>query len=271
MYLQVDRVNLLGCQTASSQLDTLTGLVDVTPEGLPSIFFIEPDPSIAFLAQDIQPMPSIQLTQDRHRAKFAVSDQENSCSARDQLTDISQQSQLLTVTAVSFDMFDPGPGNRDGPFSICQTNDQQLMPKANLGAIYDQPDFSDVPELSFQPPPSDGLVPFPHSDGGIIQQPAQSSGGAQQPGRTRDLSGNAAQTHRPALIDPYHQPGKIAGLGDTLPRSQFLNSAIPCIIEVVDRHRITPFLKWFRKTNFSGEFMPINYSVVNSVRWLEKN
>jgi len=30
---------------------------------------------------------------------------------------------------------------------------------------------------------------------------------------------------------------------------------------VVDRHWVTPFLKWFRKTYFSGESVPINYSV----------
>jgi hypothetical protein len=64
------------------------------------------------------------------------------------------------------------------------------------------------------------------------------------------------------LIDPNDQPDNIANLGDPLPGSQFLNSAIPGIIEAVDRHRVTPFLKWFRKTNSSGEFLPINYSFV---------
>jgi hypothetical protein len=136
------------------------------------------------------------------------------------------------------------------------------MPKANLAAIDDQTDFSQMPDLSFQPLSSNGCVPFPYSDGGVIQQPAQSPGGTQQLGWTGDLPGNPAQTYRPALIDPSDQPDNIADLGDTLPRSQFLNSAIPCIIEVVDRHWFTPFLKWFRKTNFSGETMPINYSVV---------
>jgi hypothetical protein len=31
---------------------------------------------------------------------------------------------------------------------------------------------------------------------------------------------------------------------------------------VVDRHWVTPFLKWLRQTNFSGEFVPINYSFI---------
>jgi hypothetical protein len=136
------------------------------------------------------------------------------------------------------------------------------MPKANLAAIDDQTDFSQMSELSFQPLSSDGFVPFPNSDGGVIQQPAQSPGGTQQLGWTGDLPGNAAQTYRPALIDTRDQPDHIADLGNPLPGSQFLNSAIPCIIQVVDRHWFTPFLKWFRKTNSSGETMSINYSVV---------
>src|SRR3990170_6434533 len=100
---QVGRVNLLGGQTASSQPDALTGLAEVTTEGLPATFFIEPDPSIAFLAQGIEPTPFVQLAQDRHSAKFAVSDQENGCTSGDQLEHIGQQSQLLMGTAVSSD------------------------------------------------------------------------------------------------------------------------------------------------------------------------
>ncbi len=46
-------------------------------------------------------------------------------------------------------IFDPGPGDRDGWFSLCQANDEQLMPKANLGAIDDQTDFAQVAQLEF--------------------------------------------------------------------------------------------------------------------------
>src|SRR4030065_2269251 len=214
MHQQVDRVDLLGGQTASSQPDTLTRPVDVTTEGLPTTLFVEPDPSIGFLAQNIEPMPAIQLAQDRHSAEFAVSDQKNSRSNRDRLTHIGQQSQLLGSRAVSSDVFDPGPGNRDGSFSVCQANDQQLMTKANLGAIDDQPNFSHVPELCSQPLPGDGLVPFSYADGRVVQKSAQPSGSAQQLGWAGYLPCNAAQMHRPALIDPDDQPDEIADLGD---------------------------------------------------------
>jgi hypothetical protein len=136
------------------------------------------------------------------------------------------------------------------------------MSKADLSAIHDQTDFSKVPQLSFQPTSSNRLVPFPHSDGWIIQQPAQAPGSREQLGWSRDISGNTAQTNRPALKNPYHQPDKGAHLGDPLVRSQFHYSAFPGIIKTVGRHWITPFLKRFRKTNFSGESLPINYSVV---------
>src|SRR3989304_405856 len=207
MHQQVDRINFTGGQITSSQPETLTGLVDVTTEGLPSAFFIEPDARITFLTQDIEPMPSIQLAQDRHRAEFAVSDQKNSRSSRDQLPYVGQQSQLLSSAAVSSDMLDPGPGDRDGSFSVCQTDDQQLVPKANLSAVDDQAYLSQMPVLSCQPLSGDRFVPFPHSNGRIGQQPAQPSSGAQQLGGAGDLPPTPAPTHRAALVDP-HETGR---------------------------------------------------------------
>jgi hypothetical protein len=136
------------------------------------------------------------------------------------------------------------------------------MPKADLSAVYDQADFSQILELGLQPQPSDGLVPFSHSDGRVIQQPAQAPDRTQQLGWTWDLPRNPAQAHRPALIDTDDQPGKIANLGISLSRTQFLNSMFPGNIEVVDWHWITPLLKRFRKTIFGGGFVPINYSFV---------
>ena len=73
-------------------------------------------PCIAFLAQDKEPMPLIQLVQDSYCAKFVVSDQENSCLCGEQGTHIGQQSQMLMGACVSSNVIDPGPGNRDGSF-----------------------------------------------------------------------------------------------------------------------------------------------------------
>jgi hypothetical protein len=127
-------------------------------------------------------------------------------------------------------MIEPGPSNGDGSLPVSQTNDQQLMGKANLGAIDYQPDFTQAAVLSFQPLPSDGLVPFSYSDRWIGQQSAQAPGGAQQLCLTRHLTSDAAQTYRPALKNPHHKPGKIPYLGDPLLRSQFHDSLFPGMI-----------------------------------------
>jgi hypothetical protein len=64
---------------------------------------------------------------------------------------------VFISTAVSFDLSDPGPGKGDGSFSVSKTDHQQLIPKANLGTVYDQSDFSQMSELHLQPLSSDGL------------------------------------------------------------------------------------------------------------------
>jgi hypothetical protein len=48
IHQQVDRVDLLGCQTNLAQPDTLTGLLDKAAKGSPTAFFIEPDPVSLF-------------------------------------------------------------------------------------------------------------------------------------------------------------------------------------------------------------------------------
>src|SRR4030066_78547 len=257
---QTDRINFFDGQITCPQPETFARLVDETVEGLPTVAFIGPDPGITFLTQDIEPMPLIQLSQDRHRAKFAVADHENGCSTGDQLANIRQQSQLFLSPAVSSDLFDPGPDNGDGSFSVSQADHQQLMTKTNLSAIPDQANFSQVPELSFQPFSSNGFIPFTHSNSGIIQQPAQSSRSAQQPGRARNLPGNTAKAHRSALIDTYDQPDKITDLSYALSRSQFHNSSKPGIIEVVGWHWVSPLLEWLFTTKSSAESIPTNYS-----------
>jgi hypothetical protein len=65
-----------------------------------------------------------------------------------------------------------------------------------------------------------------------------------------------------APVDTDHQPHKVAKLCDPGIGSLFTNLAYQCMIELVDRHWVTPFLKWFRKTYFIGESMSINYSFV---------
>ena len=79
---------------------------------------------------------------------------------------------------------------------------------------------------------------------------------------TRNLPGNLAQMHRTTFVNPDNQPDKIAYLGNPLIRSQYTNLLNPGMIECVDRHWVTPFLKWSFETYFSGEPVPINLSFV---------
>ena len=254
MKQQIDWIDLFDGQVAPTQPHTLTGLVDIAPEGLPIAALAEPDTGVGFLAQNIEPMPLIQLSQDGHRAKFAISDQKDGCPNRDQAANVSQQGDLLDRTAVSSNMFDPGSGDGDCSFAIRQTDDQQLMSKANLGAIYNQTDLSQVAKLGFQPQPGDRLIPFPYSNGRVVQQSAHATGGAQQLGSAGDLASNPAQTHRPALVDASHQPSKIAYLGNPLFGSRFLNPLKPGMIEPVDRRDDPPVCEFCGKNYFNRDF-----------------
>ncbi len=65
-----------------------------------------------------------------------------------------QQSQLVNDGRMPFDLLDPNPDNGDSSLAIGQTDNQQLMPKANPGGIYDQMNLAQMPELAFQPLPA---------------------------------------------------------------------------------------------------------------------
>ena len=251
---QMGWINLLGRQIALTQPNTSPRLIDITSEGLPSATLIEPDACVSFLAQNIEPMPAIQLSQDGHRAKFAVSDQKGGSSNRDQAANISQQGQLFSGTTVSSSVFDPGPGDWDGSFAISQTDDQQLVSKANLRAIHNQTDLSQIAELGFQPLSCNWLVPLPNSDSSVVQQPAQAAGGAQQLGRPGNLASDPAQANRTTLINPDKQPDKVAYLCDPLSRSQFLNPLKPGMIEPVDRRDDPPVCEFCGKNYFNRDF-----------------
>ena len=76
----------------------------------------QPHEIIGTLAQNIPPMPAIELFKHRNVAKFGVSDQKNGCCiARNELMDISQQSQLFPHRAVASVVPHPGPGDGQGP------------------------------------------------------------------------------------------------------------------------------------------------------------
>ena len=152
--------------------------------------------------------------------------------------------------------------NRDGSFAVGQTDDQQLMSGANLGAIDEQADLAQMSILGCQPLPGDGLVPTPYPDGWITQEPSHASDGAQQLGFSRNFPGNLAQGYRSALVDPHQQPDEVSHLRDPLSRSQFPNSSNPCMILAVDRHRSPPGQVLCDNSTLTGVCEPINYSFV---------
>jgi hypothetical protein len=207
---------------------------------------------VSFLTQDIEPTPDVQLTQDRHRAKFTVSDEKNSSTSREQGVHIRQQGQLFTSSAMSSDMLDPGPCNGNSPLSVWQTDDQQLMPKTDLGAIHNQPDLSDIAELGFQPLPGNGFIPLSHPDARITQQATQTSNSTQQLCRSRNFSGYSAQAYRSAFINTNYQHCEIADASDPLGWLELSDLHFPSIIECGDRHNIVSFFLQitFRSTNF---------------------
>jgi site-specific DNA recombinase len=248
---QVGWIDLLGCQFASPEPDTLTGPLDETAEGLPTLLRVEKNPAVAFLAQDIEPSPLIELTQDCHSTKFTVSYQENGRFGGDQLANIGQQGQLLISATVPADVFDPSPGNGNGSFSVGQTDDQQLMSKSDLSTIHDQTDLSRMSKLPLQPFPGDGFVPGPDPYGWVSQQSTKAPVYTQQLCRTGNLSGNPAQTDRTALKDPDDQPDKVASLSNALIGAQVLNSLKPGMIEMVGRHEVPPVKEFCGKNYFN--------------------
>jgi hypothetical protein len=259
---QVDPKDVVASQITAPQPEALSRLLDKAAEGLPTLFFGEAKAGIRLLAQDVEPMPTFELPQDGHSAEFTVADQENCRSSRDQAAHIGQQSQLLDSAAMPSDMRDPSPSDRDRSFAVGQTDNQQLMSAADLGAIYNQSDLAQMSKLRRQPLPGDRLVPDPYPDGWIIQEPTQPTNRAQELRFSWNFPSYLAQGHRSALVDPYQQPGKVSHLRNPLSRPQFPNSLNPCMILAVDRHCSPPDMVLCLNSTLPGVGVPINYYFV---------
>ena len=221
-----------------------------------------------FLTQNIIPTPLIQLPQDFHRPELAIPDQQHRNPSGQQAVDITQQRQLPLRGTVSLDVAYPGPGNWDGAVAISQTDHQELVGGPHFGSIHNQAHLLKRTGLGLDPLLGDGFIPFPYLDSWIIQKPAQAAGQTGQFGCSWYFSRNSAQTDRTALMDPHQQPNEVANLGDTLGGTQFPNPSNLGMIEGVDRHTDTPWVKGFAKIHFTWDPMPINYFVVKSVRSL---
>jgi hypothetical protein len=90
---------------------------------------------------DILPSPGFQLLDDFYRAELTISYQQDRGARGNQPPDVGQQSQLLDGGTVASGGLDPHPGDGNGSSAESQADGQQLMSKADLGPIGNQPDF----------------------------------------------------------------------------------------------------------------------------------
>jgi hypothetical protein len=134
--------------------------------------------------------------------------------------------------------FDPSPGKRDGTLTVGNGHDQQLMPKANFAAVYNQTDFFIRQMLN------DGsgywLIPRSHSDSRGVQETAQPSCQAGQASLARDLLSDLAQMDRAALVQANQKLGEVAKTGIPHTWLQLSKTLIPSMIEFADWHRSSP-------------------------------
>ena len=190
----------------------------------------------SFLAQNVVPMPGIQLFCHFHRPKFTVSHQQNGDSFGQKGLYLCQQSELSLRRAMPPNVLDPCPGNWDRYFPIRQTDNQQLMGKTNLSPIHNQPHLLKEFSLHFQPFACDWRIPITNHNRWINQQSGQALGQTEQFHFTRYLSRNSAHSNRTALVDTNYQLGKIANARYSFSRSKLSRSHNPGMIKIVDRH-----------------------------------
>src|SRR6266487_309027 len=145
---------------------------------------------------------------------------------------------------MSSNVFDPTPDNGHRSTAVGQTDHQQLMTKANLRSIHDQPHFADPLQLRLQPGLGNRFVPAAHIDRLVRQKTAQTPHRTHILRWTHDFASDPTEVHRMTMIDPDHQPDKVLNLGDPLLRPQFTNSRFPSTIGRVDRHSVL-LAKWF--------------------------
>jgi hypothetical protein len=136
------------------------------------------------------------------------------------------------------------PGNRDSTFPVSQTDDQQLMRKANFGSIHNQPYLLKTTGLTCQPAPSNRLVPISNINRRVGQKSAQALYQAEQLRFTRNFARNPAKAYRTTLMNPDDQPGEVLEAGFPFHRLQLSNSLVPSMIEIVDRHGALLILVW---------------------------
>jgi len=249
--------------------------VDHSAKALPATPLSEFDLMVSLLAQNIPPLPGLQLTDDFHGAKLAISHQQDRYTWRDQLPQIGQQSQLFGGGAMSFGAPDPGPGDGNSPAAVGNGDDQKLVVETDpsglsplgrsLGAIGDQADFAYRGGHGLKGSSGNGFIPFSHPHRWVGQETAQASGDAEQLGWAWDLVGDLGQVNRSALVDTYDQPSEGPQPGESLMRSQLLNPLKPGMIQLVGRHW-SPLWKVVSvlQNNFTG-FDPVDQTFVVKV------
>jgi site-specific DNA recombinase len=105
---------------------------------------------MAFLTQDVVPVPAFQLLQDGDSPEFAVSQQFDLGVRGQEGADIVQQSELLVSTAMALCALHPGPSDRQSPLAVAQGNHEQTVVSADFTAVGNQGDATALGGLGQQ-------------------------------------------------------------------------------------------------------------------------
>src|SRR5215207_1089163 len=112
------------------------------------------------------------------------------------------------------------------------------MLEAHLGAVHDQTHLaSQALGLAFEQAASQGLVPLPNADGGVVHESAEAPDDGGEGGLGGgDLVCDLAQMNRTSQEKAHQEPAKVANAGLAFLRTQLYQQISQATIESVDRH-----------------------------------
>ncbi len=132
----------------------------------------------------------------------------------------------------------PHPPQGNSPLAVGQADQQQLMPRPHLAAIYNQP--VDMVRHVLQQLPRDRLIPLAYPNVSVVHKALQPPGGTPQDRPPRQLAGYPAQLHRFAFKDPRDQPGHVLYSRFPLSWTHLQDFVLPGMIQLADRHLVSP-------------------------------
>ena len=130
--------------------------------------------------------------------------------------------------------FHPGPGQRNRPATISNRHQQQLMTKTYFATIHDQSDFSGSHPLNDRL--RNGLVPFTHTNGWIVQQASYAPCKARQTSTPGNLLSHFAQMYTAAFVQSNQQPTEVPDPSNPLSGAKFSQHLVTSMVKFWYRH-----------------------------------